>query len=103
MKNNMYQWAKELFPINRSITGDGVRKTLRYIKNEIPKIKIKSVKSGSKCFDWKVPLEWKVNRAHISDLNNNILVDFKKNNLHLLGYSQPINKIVSFKSKLSFR
>ena len=96
MKNNMYQWAKELFPINRSITGDGVRKTLRYIKNEIPKIKIKSVKSGSKCFDWKVPLEWKVDRAYISDLNNNILVDFKKNNLHLLGYSQPINKIVSF-------
>jgi Uncharacterized protein conserved in bacteria with an aminopeptidase-like domain len=65
MKNNMYQWAKELFPINRSITGDGVRKTLRYIKNEIPKIKIKSVKSGSKCFDWKVPLEWKVDRAYI--------------------------------------
>ena len=93
----MYHWAKELFPINRSITGAGVRKTLTYIKKELPSIKIRSIKSGTKCFDWQVPLEWKVDEAYISDLNNNILVDFKKNNLHLLGYSQPIKKIISFK------
>ena len=98
MKNSMYFWAKELFPINRSITGKGVRKTLKYIKKKIPKLKIRSIKSGVKCFDWKVPLEWDVTEAHIKDANNKrVLVDFKNNNLHLMGYSSPINRLMNFK------
>ena len=98
MKNSMYFWAKELFPFNRSITGKGVRKTLKYIKKKIPKLKIKSIKSGVKCFDWKVPLEWDVTEAHIKDHSNKkIIIDFKKNNLHLMGYSSPINKLMNFR------
>lgn len=98
MKNSMYLWAKELFPFNRSITGKGVRKTLKYIKKKIPELRIKSIKSGVKCFDWKVPLEWDVTKAHIKDYNNKrVMVDFKKNNLHLMGYSSPINKLMNFR------
>ena len=76
MKNSMYFWAKELFPINRSITGKGVRKTLKYIKKKIPKLKIRSIKSGVKCFDWKVPLEWDVTEAHIKDANNKLGIPY---------------------------
>lgn len=94
----MYLWAKELFPFNRSITGKGVRKTLKYIKKKIPELRIKSIKSGVKCFDWKVPLEWDVTKAHIKDYNNKkVMVDFKINNLHLMGYSSPINKLMNFR------
>ena len=58
---------KNLFPINRSITGDGILKTLKIIKNEFPKLKIINVKSKSKVFDWKVPHEWNISEAYIID------------------------------------
>ncbi len=97
--NKLYSIAKnQLFPINRSLTGAGVRKTLNIIKNEFPKLKIKKIKSGTKVFDWKIPPEWNVKDAYILDKNNNKIVDFKKNNLHLIGYSEPIKKILSKKS-----
>ena len=84
-----------LYPINRSLTGQGVRKTLRIIKKEIPKLQIKSIKSGTKVFDWNVPPEWNVNSAYVLDKNNKKIIDFKKNNLHLVGYSIPLKKTVS--------
>ena len=59
--------AKELWPINRSITGEGVRQTLNIIKKMIPDLKVIEVKSGTKAFDWKVPLEWQVKDAWIKD------------------------------------
>ncbi len=90
--NKYYNLAKNnLFPICRSLTGNGVKKTLRIIKKEFPKLKIYKVKSGKKVFDWQVPKEWNVTDAYILDKNNNKIVDFKKNNLHLVGYSAPIN------------
>ncbi len=90
--NKYYNLAKNnLFPICRSLTGNGVKKTLRIIKKEFPKLKIYKVKSGKKVFDWQVPKEWNVTDAYILDKNNNKIVDFKKNNLHLVGYSTPIN------------
>ena len=88
-----YQLAKHsLFPICRSLTGNGVRKTLKIIKREFPKLKICKIRSGTKVFDWNVPPEWNVKDAYILDKNNKKIVDFKNNNLHLVGYSIPINK-----------
>ena len=89
---HMYDFAEKLFPINRSITGDGVRKTLELIKIELPNLKIKKIESGKKVFDWVVPEEWNVEEAHIVCPDGKKIVDFKKNNLHLVGYSEPVNK-----------
>ena len=61
--NDIYNFAKELWPINRSLTGPGVRETLKKISNHLSSLKIKSVASGTKVFDWTVPKEWSVNIA----------------------------------------
>lgn len=96
MKKNIgkliHNLAYKLWPLNRSLTGDGVRDTLKIIKKELPKLRIKEIPSQKKVFDWKVPLEWKVNKAHIIDPHGNKICDFKKNNLHLMGYSIPVRK-----------
>ena len=90
-----YNIAKtKLFPITRSLTGEGVKKTLNIIKKEFPKLKIKKFKSGTKAFDWNIPEEWNVTAAYVIDKYNNRIIDFKKNNLHLVGYSIPIKKII---------
>ena len=90
-KNNMYSWAKDLFPICRSITGDGLRETLKYINNLIPELKIYNIKSGQKAFDWKVPDEWSIKSAFIEDEKGNRVIDFSDNNLHVLNYSTPVD------------
>ena len=93
-----YNIAKtKLFPITRSLTGDGVKKTLNIIQKELPKLKIKKFKSGTKVFDWNIPEEWNVTDAYVIDKYNNRIIDFKKNNLHLVGYSIPINKNITKK------
>ena len=90
----------KLFPICRSITGSGIRKTLKIIKREFPKLKIKKVKSRTKVFDWEVPSEWNIDEAYILDKNKKKIIDFKNNNLHVVGYSNPFNKIISKKKLL---
>jgi len=99
MKKNkkLMSIAKDLFPINRSLTGDGVRETLNYIKKIYPKLSIKSVPSGKKVFDWKTPLEWKILDGFIQDQNGKKIADYKKNNLHIMSYSSNINKMIAFK------
>ena len=98
MIQKYYKIAKNtLFPINRSLTGAGVKKTLEIIQGEFPKFKIKKVKSGTKVFDWNIPSEWNVLEAYVVDEKNNKIIDFKKNNLHLIGYSIPVNKFLSKK------
>ena len=88
----------KLYPICRSITGNGVRKTLKIIKKNFPKLKIYNVPSGIKVFDWRIPEEWNVSDAYVIDKNNKKIIDFKKNNLHLIGYSTPINKVLTKKN-----
>ena len=88
----IHNLAKQLWGINRSITGEGVRQTLAAISEHIPNLKIHSVKSGTKVFDWTVPKEWYVNEAYIVSPSGERICDFKKNNLHLVGYSTPCNK-----------
>ena len=93
--NKMHRLAKELWPINRSITGNGVRKTLRILAKICPKISIIEVPSDSKVFDWTVPYEWNVSEAWIKNSEGKKIVNFANNNLHIVGYSQPINKKIS--------
>ena len=88
MKNiNLMKIAKKIFPFNRSLTGNGTLKTLKLFKTINNQISIKSVKSGQKVFDWKIPNEWNANFAYFEDEEKKKYCDFKKNNLHLLGYS----------------
>ncbi len=91
---------KKLFLICRSLTGKGVRKTLKIIQEEFPNLKIRKIKSGTKIFDWVIPPEWNIFNAFVEDKFGNKIIDFKKNNLHLVGYSIPINKKVKKKDLL---
>jgi aminopeptidase-like protein len=95
LEREMYDLCKELFPINRSLTGDGVRETLGIIKSHLPELKISEVPTGTKCFDWEVPQEWKIREAYIIDPEGKKIVDFKQNNLHIVGYSEPIDCVMS--------
>lgn len=90
-----YKIVSDLFPICRSITGSGVRETLAYVKKIIPNLNIFSVNSGTKVFDWEVPDEWNVTNAYIKDSFGEKIIDFKTNNLHLVGYSVPIDAELS--------
>jgi len=90
--------AKKLYPINRSITGSGVNLTLKIIKKKyLPNLKIKKIKSGTNVFDWKIPPEWNIKNAFIKDQTGKKIIDYKKNNLHIVSYSKKINKYVSNK------
>ncbi len=91
----MYALAKELFPICRSITGEGVRATLKILARDLPGLEIHEVPSGTKCFDWTVPQEWNIRGAHIVDPDGKKIVDFADNNLHVVGYSEPIDREMS--------
>ena len=98
MNKKYYNIAKNtLFSINRSLTGRGVIKTLKIIQKEFPKIKIKRIKSGTKVFDWNIPPEWNVTYAYVLDKNGLKIIDFKKHNLHLVGYSIPLKKTLTKK------
>ena len=92
----IYKFAQNLWSLNRSITGEGVRETLRRIYNHLPTLEIKSVASGTKVFDWTVPKEWSVKEAYIITPSGEKICDFSKNNLHLVGYSIPFEGEISF-------
>ena len=96
----MLKWAKILFPICRSLTGKGTQKTLRFFKKINNEFKLIRFKSGTKVFDWKIPLEWNIRDAYIQHSNKKKFAEFKKNNLHVVGYSSPINKIINKKDLL---
>ncbi len=101
----IYNLCKKLFPLNRSLTGDGNRLTLNILKKYYKKLSIKEIKSGTKVYDWKIPMEWNVKEAWIKTPNGNKIADFQKNNLHLVGYSHQIKKLMNFnslKKKLNF-
>ncbi len=91
--DQMHSLASALFPICRSITGNGVRESLKILSSEIP-LEIKEVPSGTKVFDWEVPREWNINDAYIKNSKGERIVDFKKSNLHVLNYSVPVHKHV---------
>jgi aminopeptidase-like protein len=89
--DEMHRWMAELFPICRSITGNGVRETLKQVGKRIP-LTVHEVPSGTQVFDWKVPLEWNIRDAYIKNLRGERVVDFQKSNLHVVSYSQPVKR-----------
>jgi aminopeptidase-like protein len=92
--DGMYQLIEKLYPICRSITGNGVRKTLGILREEIP-IEIFEVKTGKAVFDWKVPREWNISGAYIKNSKGTKILDFDVNNLHVLNYSIPVDKTIT--------
>ena len=82
--------ARELFPVCRSITGDGVRETLKRLGEIVP-LQVSEFSSGTEVFDWTIPKEWNIRDAYVKDLTGKRIIDFKKSNLHVLGYSIPVN------------
>lgn len=91
----MYRLAERLFPICRSITGDGVRETLSILREYIPDMKIYEVPSGTRVFDWTIPREWRIREAYIENGKGERIIDMKENNLHVMGYSAPMDRYVS--------
>lgn len=88
----MWQWARDLFPICRSITGEGVRQTLRYLNDRLGHTMIiHEVPSGTQAFDWTVPREWNIRQAYIENEQGQKIVDFRNCNLHVVGYSVPVD------------
>jgi len=88
----MHKWARDLFPICRSITGNGTRQTLDYLQNLLPGFEVHSIPSGSQVFDWIVPDEWTIKDAYIMDKSGQKIIDFQNNNLHIIGYSESVDK-----------
>ena len=91
---DLYDFAGRLYPICRSITGGGVRETLRLVKARIPLV-MHEVPSGSKVFDWQVPLEWNIEDASVTDAHGERVVDFQAHNLHIVSYSEPVDTVLS--------
>lgn len=92
---DMHNLCIELFPVCRSITGDGVRKTLQMLVEVYGnEINIHEVPTGTKVFDWTVPKEWNIKEAYIENSKGQRVIDFKNNNLHVVGYSLPVDKFV---------
>jgi aminopeptidase-like protein len=95
MRSDLEKYFDRLWPICRSISGDGLRESLR-ILNEVMPMNMVEVPSGKTVFDWTVPKEWNVRDAYIITPDGKKIADFKTNNLHLVNYSSPINKEVSW-------
>lgn len=93
---NLIKFCKDLYNIPRSLTGKGVLNSLKYIQSYIP-LEIKKARSGSQVFDWTIPPEWNISGGYIVDLTSNKkIIDFKNHNLHIVGYSAPIDKTIDF-------
>lgn len=86
----MKDLVERLYPICRSITGDGVRKTLEIVGELIP-LSVTEVPTGTQVLDWNVPREWNIRDAWIKDPSGRKVVDFRELNLHVVGYSVPVS------------
>ena len=101
-KFQMLKWAKDLFSICRSITGDGTRMTLSYFEKINPEFRRLKFKTGQKVFDWEIPKEWNIKDAYLEHESGERYAEFKKCNLHIVGYSKPVNKKISKKELLNY-
>src|SRR5438046_2955294 len=87
----MVELMRALYPICRSLTGDGVRETLRLVDAVVP-LEVTEVATGTPIFDWTVPMEWNIADAWIADTDGRRIVDFRESNLHVVGYSTPVRE-----------
>ncbi len=95
IKKEFTHYLEKLFPLNRSLTGKDNIKSLRILKEIIP-LNIKKIRSGSKVYDWTIPKEWNISDAYILDKNGEVLISHKNNNLHVVGYSKPMNSFLNW-------
>jgi aminopeptidase-like protein len=93
----MYELIAELYPICRSITGNGLRKTLRVLNRFIP-LEIHEVPTGTQVFDWTVPREWNIKDAYVKNSKGERVIDFRRSNLHVVGYSAPVRETMALKA-----
>jgi aminopeptidase-like protein len=89
--DEIYRLICDLFPLCRSITGNGLRETLRTVAREIP-LKIQEIPSGTKVLDWTIPKEWNIGDAYIKNAKGEKVIDFANSNLHVVSYSVPVKK-----------
>lgn len=94
MGDQIFVFATKLYPICRSITGNGVRETLRAIGTQI-KLELHEVPTGTAVFDWTIPCEWNIRDAYIKNARGEKIVDFARSNLHVMSYSVPVRQRVS--------
>jgi aminopeptidase-like protein len=87
----MHSLARRLWPIHRSITGEGVRQTLQILQEELPGLVVHEVPSGTQVFDWTVPDEWTIRGARLIGPDGEVVVDYADSNLHVVGYSIPVD------------
>ena len=92
--DEIYSLIRELYPICRSITGEGFRETLARIRKEIP-LDVYEVPSGTRVFDWTVPKEWNIRDAYVKNSCGERIIDFKRHNLHVVNYSVPVHRKMS--------
>jgi len=97
IKNILWKWANNLYPIYRTLMGKGVRESLSYIKEELIQLEVKSINSGENVFDWTIPDEWELLDGYIADLDGNKIINIDDNKLHVVVYSQSVNKIISLR------
>jgi aminopeptidase-like protein len=90
----MHQFMTTLYPLCRSITGDGLRETLRQIQTQIP-LTLYEVPSGTQVFDWTVPREWNIRDAYVKNSQGDRVIDFRQSNLHVVNYSIPVHETLS--------
>lgn len=90
----MHGWAGDLWPITRSLTGQGVRETLTYLQALLPNLEIHEVPTGTQAFDWTVPDEWNIRAAWVEDTQGRRIIDIAESNLHVVGYSEPMDRWV---------
>jgi len=88
---SIHALARQLWPICRSLSGPGVRETLAIIQAQFPELEIREIPSATQCFDWTVPKEWAIRDAYVIGPSGDRTIDFRKNNLHVVGYSMPVD------------
>ena len=91
----MHGWARDLWPIARSLTGPGVRRTLAYLGELLPGLRVHEIASGERVLDWEIPDEWRIRDAYIEGPDGRRFAEFARNNLHVVGYSEPVDEVVS--------
>src|SRR5215468_360624 len=90
----IFAFAAQIYPICRSITGNGVRETLRAIGAHID-LEVHEVQTGTTVFDWVIPREWNIRDAYIKNEQGEKIVDFSRSNLHVMSYSRPVRQRIS--------
>ena len=87
----IFELIEKLYPLCRSITGDGLRESLQILSESCP-LQISELASGTKVFDWEIPREWNIRDAYVKNMAGERVIDFAKSNLHVVNYSSPISR-----------